>query len=169
MFWGAIFYIFQIQKRIVPAESNYMRINTVLVFLNNCNKHLEFNLSFDHHLGRWYFETFAVHTKDLYFFWYVNEFFIRCAKFIFARFFLFCFRWETRDKLLLHFSAGLPTLSSAGMCGAAGRAGGGCTPPPPYFGRPVNPISTRGADYVPHITTRPHRFSDFPLPFPPLF
>ena len=33
----------------------------------------------------------------------------------------------------------------------AGRGGGG-EPPPPEFGRSVNPIQTRGADYAPHTT-----------------
>ena len=28
----------------------------------------------------------------------------------------------------------------------------GPEPPPPEFGRSVNPIQTRGADYVPHTT-----------------
>ena len=30
------------------------------------------------------------------------------------------------------------------------------------FGRSVNPIPTRMADYAPHITNRPSRFSDLP-------
>ena len=30
----------------------------------------------------------------------------------------------------------------------------------PLFGRSVNPISTRGADYAHHSTTSPHGFSD---------
>ena len=31
---------------------------------------------------------------------------------------------------------------------------------PPMFGRTVNPISTRGADYARHSTTSPPKFSD---------
>ena len=31
---------------------------------------------------------------------------------------------------------------------------------PPMFGRTVNPISTRGADYAHHSTTSPLKFSD---------
>ena len=31
---------------------------------------------------------------------------------------------------------------------------------PPMFGRTVNPISTRGADYAQHSTTSPFNFSD---------
>ena len=34
------------------------------------------------------------------------------------------------------------------------------SPPPPMFGRIVNPISTRGADYAHHSTTSPLNFSD---------
>ena len=34
------------------------------------------------------------------------------------------------------------------------------------FGRSVNPIPTRGADYAPHITTRPSKFSDLPTSLP---
>jgi hypothetical protein len=33
-------------------------------------------------------------------------------------------------------------------------------PPPPMFGRTVNPISTRGADYARHSTTSPPKISD---------
>ena len=44
------------------------------------------------------------------------------------------------------------------------RAGGtGGHSPSPHFGRLVNHISTRGADYAIHITTCPHGFSDFPM------
>ena len=40
---------------------------------------------------------------------------------------------------------------------AVGTGGRGA--PPSVFGRPVNPISTRGADYAHHITTCPLGFS----------
>ena len=41
-----------------------------------------------------------------------------------------------------------------------GSAGGAMAPP--IFGTSVNPISTKGADYAPHITTGTPRFSDRP-------
>ena len=37
-------------------------------------------------------------------------------------------------------------------------SGGGAHAPPPVFGRTVNPISTRGADYAHHSTTSPPDF-----------
>ena len=39
-----------------------------------------------------------------------------------------------------------------------GEGQGGQLPPPPDFGRSVNPISTRGADYAHHSTTCPPGF-----------
>ena len=41
---------------------------------------------------------------------------------------------------------------------ASGGAGGALASQ--FFGRKVNPISTRGADYAHHSTTSPPRFSD---------
>ena len=43
---------------------------------------------------------------------------------------------------------------------ASGGAGGARAPP--VFGRTVNPISTRGADYAHHITTGRPGLSDLP-------
>ena len=40
---------------------------------------------------------------------------------------------------------------------------------PPMFGRTVNPISTRGADYVRHSTTSPPKFSDLATALPSIF
>ena len=37
----------------------------------------------------------------------------------------------------------------------------------PVLGRPVNPVSTRGADYAHQITTGTSGFSDFPTALPP--
>ena len=37
---------------------------------------------------------------------------------------------------------------------------GGAMSPPPDFGRSVNPISSRGADYAHHITACPPRFGN---------
>ena len=46
--------------------------------------------------------------------------------------------------------------------GAGGKAGGAL--PPPNFGRSVNPVWTRGANYARHITTcPPPGFSDLPM------
>ena len=42
-----------------------------------------------------------------------------------------------------------------------GGAGGANAPP--YFGRSVNSISTRGTDYTHLITTGTPRFSDLPM------
>ena len=39
---------------------------------------------------------------------------------------------------------------------------GGDSPPPPYFGRSVNPIPTRGADYSHNLATRSTGFSERP-------
>ena len=50
----------------------------------------------------------------------------------------------------------------AGLLQAGGLGWGGFnfTPPPPVFGRTVNPISTREADYAHHSTTSPFGFSN---------
>ena len=44
--------------------------------------------------------------------------------------------------------------------GAGGDRGDQDPLVPPVFGRSVNPIPTRGADYAHHITTIPPRFFD---------
>ena len=73
---------------------------------------------------RWYFETFAVHTKDLYFFWYVNESYIRCAKFIFARFFFFLACVEKQGiSYCSIFLLGSPPFPPQGRRSWEGRGG----------------------------------------------
>ena len=46
------------------------------------------------------------------------------------------------------------------FCRAVGTPGAGGAPAPPIFGRSVNPISIRGADYARHFTMCPPGFSD---------
>ena len=44
------------------------------------------------------------------------------------------------------------------ICRCRSGGGGGQMSPPPYFGKSVNHIPTRGADYAHHITTDPPDF-----------
>ena len=64
-------------------------------------------------------------TKDLYFFRYVNKFFIRCAKFIFAPFF-FCFACAEKQGISYCsiFLLGSPPFPQQGWRSWEGRGGG---------------------------------------------
>ena len=48
--------------------------------------------------------------------------------------------------------------------GVAREGAGGPEPPPPEFGRSVNPVQTRGADYAPHTTASPPGFKKLSTP-----
>ena len=55
--------------------------------------------------------------------------------------------WKTVVELNILWSGGCPEFAGLSQAGGLGGLG------PPIFGRTVNPISTRGADYVHHSTT----------------
>ena len=58
------------------------------------------------------------------------------------------------------------TLGKNYQCRGVDRGGaqGGQIPSPPEFGRSVNPIQTRGADYAPHTTASPPGFKMLSTP-----
>ena len=74
----------------------------------------------------------------------------------------FYFLWFKRFLILnSELKSGCITLAIWSYHTGRGLAdGGNCSPPPQIFGRLVNPIPIKGADYAHQITTCPSRFLD---------
>ena len=64
-------------------------------------------------------------------------------------------------KIILQYVSG----AADDNCSDAGPGGGGTLPPPPIFGKSVNPILTRGADSAQPLLLAPPNFFHLPAPW----